>query len=277
MAMSRRTGRSRFTLVACVVISIVAITLDYRGSSVIDSLRGGALDVVGPVRDAAGTATEPLTDAWNGITGYDDLQAENDRLQAQVDDLNRRLLDGADAEQRYQQLVDLLDVDGLEDLQLTPARVVASSSSNFDLTVEIDRGTDDGVADGQPVLAGRGLLVGHIVQAAHSRSSVRVVTDPNFAVGVVLPASGAVGTLRGEGRDRELTVAHLQPTAQVNVGDLVRTSGGAGSAFPPDLIVGTVTKVERSPGAATLDVWVTPAAPVGTTAYVQVVHWEPTP
>ena len=103
-----------------------------------------------------------------------------------------------------------------------------------------------------------------------------MLTDPAFRVGVSLPASGAVGTLSGQGRDNDLTIAHLQPTAKVNVGDIVRTSGGAGSAFPPDLVVGTVSRVERSPGAATLEVWVTPGAPVGQASYVQVVQWDPT-
>jgi cell shape-determining protein MreC len=81
-----------------------------------------------------------------------------------------------------------------------------------------------------------------------------------------------MGTLYGEGDGQDLTIAHLQPTDQIDAGDLVRTSGGTGSSYPPDLVVGTVSKVERTPGAATLQVWVTPAAPVGDTDYVQVVR-----
>jgi len=278
MAISRRTGRtgrSRLTLAICVLISLVALTLNYRGSGVVDGVRGGALDLIGPLRDGADRVTRPVTDAWHGITGYDDLEAENAQLRAQVDELRRQLLENEGEAQRYQELVDLLDVSRLGDLDVVAARVVSPAPSNFDLSVEIDRGTADGVREGHPVVAGGGLLVGTVVQAGRSRSMVRLLTDPSFRAGVVLPSTGAIATVHGHGRGDQPTLEHLAATVEVNEGDVVKTSGARGSQYPPDLIVGRVSAVDRAPGAVELGVRVEPAAEVEQVTYVQVVRWTP--
>ena len=86
MAVSRRSSRSRFTLLLLVLTSITVITLDFRGqgAGVVESVRDVALDTFAPVQSVTDTVFSPVTNAWNGITNYDDLEAENARLQAET-------------------------------------------------------------------------------------------------------------------------------------------------------------------------------------------------
>ena len=51
MALSRRTGRSRFTLILLILTSITVLTLDFRGSGFVDDVRGAAMTVFSPIRD----------------------------------------------------------------------------------------------------------------------------------------------------------------------------------------------------------------------------------
>ena len=87
MALSSRGGRSRFTLALLILTSLTVLTLDFRGSSAIHSVRNAASTVFSPVRDAAGTVFSPFTSAWNGVFHYGDVKKENERLRAELDQL----------------------------------------------------------------------------------------------------------------------------------------------------------------------------------------------
>src|SRR5688500_3787877 len=107
MALSRRssrTGRSRFTLLLLVLTSITVLTLDFRGSGVVDDLRGAASTVFSPLGDGAASVAEPFTNAWNGAFGYDDLERENDRLREQIADLEG---DSAEAQEAIREAREL--------------------------------------------------------------------------------------------------------------------------------------------------------------------------
>src|SRR5687767_3842441 len=90
MALSSRGGRSRFTLVLLILTSITVLTLDFRGSSAIQSVRNSASTVFSPVRDAASSAFSPATNAWDGLFHYGDLEKENEQLRAQIEGLGGR-------------------------------------------------------------------------------------------------------------------------------------------------------------------------------------------
>ena len=87
MALSRRTGRSRFTLLLLVLASITLLTLDFRDTGPVQGLREGAATVFDPVRDATDGVTDPFGNAWNGIVGYDELEDENEQLRRQLDEV----------------------------------------------------------------------------------------------------------------------------------------------------------------------------------------------
>src|SRR4051812_8443097 len=104
MALSRRTSRSRFTLVLLVLTSITVLTLDFRGSSVIRELRGAANTVFSPFRSASDTVFGPVGDAWNGAFRYDDVSRENDRLRQELADAKAAAATGEQATKELDEL-----------------------------------------------------------------------------------------------------------------------------------------------------------------------------
>jgi rod shape-determining protein MreC len=260
-----------------ILTSITLLTLDFRDSSFVRSARDVAASILSPVRGAVDTVTEPLTDAWNGATRYGDLEAENARLKERLADLegDRYLDEGAAAE--LDALLDQLDIEWIKDIPAARARVVSGATSNFDETIEIDKGAAHGVEEGMPVVAGNG-LVGRVVQVRRNGSTIRVLTDRDFRVGVRIAGTQALGTARGAGRGEELRVdSQLDADVEIERGTILRTHGADRRTFPADIPVARVVSADPAPGGLVLELRARPLVDVGELSYVTVLLWEPAP
>ena len=275
MALSRRTGRSRYILPVLILVSITIITLDYRGVGFVDSARNTSIDAVAPVTHALKKVFHPVTNIWNGIFRYDEVNKENERLRQELDEARGDTLAAVDAERQREELLALLDLDYLGNVPTVAARVVSGAPSNFDATIEIDRGTGAGIKEGMPVVTGAG-LVGNVVRVTSQRSVIRLVTDPTFAVGVSVPTAEDDGIAKGKGPDRPLGLDLIDARSKVGVGSVVMTSGLEGSLYPAGIPVGVVRTVRHPAGALQLDITVDPAADLDHLEFVKVVQWVPT-
>lgn len=272
----RGPGRGRVRLLLLVITALALITIDFRGDSA-SPARDGVLDVLGPVRSAADAVASPFRNAWRGITDYDELEDDNDRLRSQLDEAVGETLEIAELQRRLLALEQLLDVRGTEtSVDRVVARVIDAPLSNFERTIEIDRGRDDGVAVGMPVEAGSG-LVGRVIQVGQARARVELVTDTQFAAGVRLVRSADAGVIEGHGAGELLTVSFVDLETVVVPGETVVTSGLEGSQFPSGIVVGTVVTARPDPVTRTQEVDVAPAADLERLSLVQVVLFEPTP
>jgi rod shape-determining protein MreC len=251
VALSRRNGRSRATLLFLILTSITVITLDFRGegSGAIDKVRHLAADAFAPVRDAADSALSPIGNVFSGITDYDHLQDENARLKARIAELKGRTTVDKDAAAELRELLKLQHLDWVGDVPTVAARVVSAPVSNFEQTIELNRGSHDGIAVNMPVVTGAG-LVGRVVDVSSSRAVVRLITDPASAVGVRIVRSGAAGIAQGEGAGRTMSVGFVDVGADVKRGDIAVTSGleGGSDLYPASIPVGKVVKARKVSG-----------------------------
>ena len=201
MAISPPTGsRTRFAVL--VLASVTLLTVGLRDAPVVRDVREGASVVIGPVESAVDTVTAPVRNAWHGVTDYDDLQRENDELRTQVEAAEAEGVQASDAERQLAELSASLDLPWAGNVETATARVVSGPRSNFSHAIEIDKGTDDGIAVGMPVVTGAG-LVGRVEPGDRAAAStVELLTDPEFRVGVRLSTTGDLGTARGTGARR---------------------------------------------------------------------------
>jgi rod shape-determining protein MreC len=273
LALSRRVGRSRFTLVLLILTSITLVTLDFRGFGPIDTARSAVLSAFAPVGDAASSAFRPVGNFWHGAFEYDDLKRENDDLRSQLLEAQGQVTSDQITREQYQQLLTQLNLPFLGDLPTAKAKVVSGAIANFGDTIEIDKGTNDKIKVNMSVTAGLG-LVGIVVQTSPDRSVVRLVTDSSFNVGVTSVPFNAVGVAHGQGTNHRLE-AQVNAGQPVLPGNVLVTQGGPKSLYPQGIPVGTVATVSSDAALLTQNLDVDLMVNLNDLAYVSVVLWEP--
>ena len=278
MALSRRSGgRSRLTIALLVLTSLALLTLDFRDAAIVQSARRTAGNVFSPLRGAAETVSEPFSNAWNGITDYGDLQSENEELRRQIEELEGRPVLEEDAAQQLAELLEQQDLEWVGAIPTTATRVLSGSPSNFSHTVDITKGSNDGIKVGMPVVNGAG-LVGRVVLVTNDRSTVQLITDPDFAVGVrllVVPGHRdrpRPGQRRGP--HRRHATSNPTPTISPSRAPRVTTSGIDRAAFPASIPVGKVRSINESSGGLTIDLVIRPMADTENLAFLTVLLWE---
>lgn len=276
MAVYRRSTRSRFTLLLLVLTSVTLLTLDYRGtgSGVVEALKDGARDVFAPVQDASDSILSPVGNLVGGVLHHGDLEAENERLRRENAELRGEVLRADDVAREQEALLDQLDLDFVDDIPREDARVVAFSPSNFELSVEIDKGASDGISKGMPVVTGAG-LVGRIEDVSRTRSTVQLLVDDGFAVGIRVVPQGDTGVANGRGVGRALEADLLDPSTELEQDQVVVTSGLQQSQFPPGIPVGTIVAATNRPNALQQDVTIDPVVDLGRLSFVTVLLWSP--
>ena len=276
MAVYRRSTRPRFLLLLLVLTAITLVTVDTRanGGGLTGSVRGHAHDLFAPVQSATHAVLRPVGDFFTGTVHYGSLKAENAHLRDQLAQARAQTLQSADAQRELELLQAQEHLDFVGNIPRVVAQVVATSSSNFELSVQINRGADNGVAVSMPVVTGGG-LVGRVASVSAKRSTVLLLTDPTFSVGVRLVTNGAVFVADGAGRGNPLSLELVDATTKVTQGDKLVTSGLQLAQFPKDIPVGTVTTVKADPGQLQQAVTISPLVDLSRLEYVQVLQWSP--
>lgn len=270
----RQRSRSRLTLVLLILTSITLLTLDSREFGPIDSARSAVLGALAPVGDLLGSAAQPVSDVWSGAFSYDELRQENDELVQRIQDLEGAEAEAEAARLELAQLAEDLDLEGVGEVDSVTARVTSGGIVNFDETIQIDRGTDDGVARGMPVVGGAG-LVGQVEQVAGDRAVVQLITDSTFRVGVRVAGAPGLGVVEGQGDETTAWATSFDIGTELAEDDVLVTSGAARSAFPPDVHVGRVADVHEDTVGLQTEAEVELLAQLSNLRYVTVLLWEP--
>jgi rod shape-determining protein MreC len=165
-----------------------------------------------------------------------ELEAENSRLQVQIVELQQQVTEA-------QLLSTLVDYERKHvENQYSAASVIARDVSPFMHYVIIDRGSDDGLRRGMPVVTNQG-LVGNIASVTAGASRVQLINDPASSINVILQQSGVEAVLNGQ-LTGELELNMINQNATVQAGDLVMTSGLGGN-YPSNIVVGQVVTVRN--------------------------------
>lgn len=163
-----------------------------------------------------------------------ELEAEVAELQAQIIQLQQDVGET----QVLAALVDFVRVRPENDYEA--AAVIGRDPSPFLHYVIINRGSNEGILRGMPVVTHQG-LIGRIDAVIADAARVQLITDPASSVNVRLQnaetEASLVGSVTGD-----LTLELIPQDINVQPGDLVLTSG-LGGGYPPDLIIGQVINV----------------------------------
>jgi len=263
-------------LLLLVLLGITLVTLSDKAASAryFDKARSVAREVASPVQAAVHGALQPVGDFIYGALHYHAAEAQIRQLQQEVASLQAAPVVAAAEEAEAQQVLGLDHLTYLANIPSVVAEVVQLGSANFEETVEINRGSADGVAVGQPVVSAAG-LVGSVSAVSGHLATVTLLDDPSFTVGVRDVRSGVVGAALGQGAGNTLEVEDINVGADVRRGDYLVTSGLSLEHFPPGIPVGKVEAVSAPSGALQLVLSVKPFASLDNLQFVKVLLWSP--
>ena len=165
-----------------------------------------------------------------------ELEAENARMQAQIVELQQQLIE-------YEILSALLEFARANpEHKYIGASVIGRDPSPFLNYIIINRGSDDGLKRGMPVVTQNG-LAGRIVQVTATGARVSLITDPVTRINVRIEPSRSAAVLSGS-ITGDITLEQIPQQAEVNPGNLILTSGLGGN-YPQNIIIGQVTSVRN--------------------------------
>ena len=173
------------------------------------------------------------------------LQQKNLQLEAQVSQLQAQIIE------LQQQLAETNILSALVDFaranpenRYQAAAVIARDPSPFLRYVIINRGSDDNIRRGMPVVTQQG-LVGRIDAVTANAARVQLITDSTAIVNAKIQPSGAQAVLKGQVTG-DLILDLIPQGTQVEVGDLVLTSG-LGGGYPPNIVIGQISGIRSQP------------------------------
>lgn len=228
-----------------VIVSIALMTIDHR-QNYLNDVRKGMAVLLSPliyVVDAPLTLVRWLESSFEGRAN---LQQENRRLHTQnlLLQTQQLKLDALTAENQRLRLL-LESSTGVGEKVLI-AGLLAADLQFYSRRLTLDKGQQHGLYSGQPILNAHG-VVGQIIEVGLYSSIAMLITDSNHAVPVQVLRNGLRALVEGRGASNHLALPYLPVSADIQVDDLLVTSG-LGGVFPPNYPVAIVTSVERNPG-----------------------------
>lgn len=270
-----RRDRTIPTFVTLVVIAFVLMTFDVRTTEtdLAARVRSGALTLIAPLQRVSAFVIDPIADLLDSLAGLATLRAENAALQAEVARLQADLAGVEDDLARLEVLEQLYDLE-LEDAATarTPANVIGRPDLTESSFV-IDKGTDQGVAVGHPVVDPNGYVVGRVVEVSGGFATVVPISQDREGVTVLV--GGQNGILNSQLGSDLLILEVFDAIEPLLAGDLVVTSS-VSIDFPAGLPVGEIVEDSALEGTA-LSALVAPFANIDTLRVVLVITWPPEP
>lgn len=174
------------------------------------------------------------------ITKVRFLIEENQRLKKEIALLKTSLNETRESAIENSQLRELLEFKQRVPYQTMPAQVIGRDVSNWNKTLIIDKGLDDGLEERMVVVAGAG-LVGRIIEVYKSVSKVLQINDVKNKCGAMIQNSRDLGIITGDSAGG-LKMIYLSRNADVKEGDIIITSG-LGGIFHKGILVGAIISV----------------------------------
>ena len=274
MASSRRRGRTRITISLLLLSAVLLLTLDSRGSGPVQSARSAVVSVLSPLGSAAAIVVNPFRNAWDSAFDQGNLKNENETLREENDRLKGDVTANSIAKKQLQQLLQLVGIPFVGDTPVVHTRVLSGAVGNFGDRIELDKGSNSGIERNMPVVTGEG-LIGKVIEVSENRSVVSLLSSGTYRVGFSVVGTAAIGIAQGSGGDGSLRGTNIDSRQAVTVGAITATSGLAGSPFPPNLPIGTITAVRTNEAALESTIDISMFANLNDLVYADVVLWKP--
>lgn len=252
------SARAKVFFFALIAIALLAVDSRMQSLAMLRQLLGTALY---PLQAAALMPRDALYRVGDYFTSQTRLEHENQAFQRQHADNARALQRAQFLEIENQQLRQLLAIREQLAVKSVASEILYDTRDPFTRKIVLDRGSQDGVAAGQPVIDATG-IVGQVTRVFPFTAEVSLLTDNNQAIPVQVLRNGLRSVAYGRGQSGLLELRFMVANADIQNGDVLVTSGIDG-VYPPGLAVARVTRVENKVADAFAHIVCEPLAGLG--------------
>ena len=232
----------QFRLFIAVMVSASLMLADSRLNAFSD-VRYLLNSFVAPIHYAANLPRTMFDGMYERFNSRNTLMLENQTLKQEMFMQSSNLLLMEQLKQENSRLRNLLGSPFIRDERKMVTEVMAVDSAPYTHQVMIDKGQIDGVYEGQPVISDKG-IVGQINYVGAHNSRVLLLTDPNNSIPVQVVRNDIRVIAPGKGHLDSMQLEHIPATTDVEVGDLLVTSG-LGGRYPEGYPVGYISNIDN--------------------------------
>lgn len=219
-----------------------------------DPLSNVVNTVASPIRGGVSAVMDWAEGVYTYVFHYQELHDQLSDLQVKVSQLEEQVRQGEEASRENEQLRQLLQLQAKRrDFTFESARVTTRSTSNWESTLTIGKGSAAGIAVDDCVVDEYWNLVGVVAEVGENWATVRTLVDSDTEMGGQLARTGGAAILEGDfalmGEGR-LKLTYLPENSELIAGDLVTTSG-RGGVYPAGLVAGHVEEVRTDASGMT--------------------------
>lgn len=205
--------------------------------------------VIGTIFTPAHWVASKISDGIDKISsnakGDAQYEAEIDRLQQEIGDLQDQLIDYNNLKSQNEVYKDALELkEDNPDFQYLQASVIGRDSASPFYTFTINKGLVDDVIDGDAVLYGK-YLVGVVKKSYPTYSVVSSILDPDFSVSAYDINTKELSYVTGDAEIASQGMCkfeNLDTATKITYGSIIATAG-ISSTMPKDIIIGTVKEI----------------------------------
>ena len=268
----RRNGL--LILIAAILLALV--------TAVVSMLLGGKANPVAnlvnfittPVRNGISAVTNWAEERYSDAFELEQMKTELADLKKENAELQAKIREAEAAIQENERLYNLLELTPKgKEFTKEAAMVTARSTSNWESTLTLSKGSAQGIEVDDCVVDEYWNLVGIVAEVGENWCTVRTLIDANTEMGGQLVRTGGAAILEGDLAlmgEGKLKLTYLPENSQLMSGDLVTTSG-RGGVYPSGLVAGHVEEVRTDASGMTDYAVIVPETDLGNLQQVFVI------
>jgi len=253
------------------ICSAALIFFDHKMAS-FETARGYLQTLVSPLQYMANAPKQMMTWASENIITRRQLMSENQDYREKELFFHEQAMQLNIVRQENERLRSLLSSPVRGEIKKMFAEILSVDSDPYSHHVVINRGTTDGVYEGQPVLDEKG-IVGQILHVGVSSSRVILISDISHAIPVRVQRNGLRLIASGSGQIDRLIHNFVPHSADVKEGDLLVTSG-LGGKYPEGYPVSRVVLMRTDESREFATIYSQPVAQIDRLRYMLLLSKE---
>ena len=241
MRKSKRTGLAG--VIITVIILIVIVIISNIKVDNVSFAESGASVFIMPIQNGLTYFKNWISGNSNFSININNLKEENEQLKKKNSELKQALRELEIIKSENNTLKEYVNLkDKYAEYKTLPAYVINKDISNYNDTLIINVGKDDGIEVNMPVIADQG-LVGHIISVTDKTAKVQTIVDTASTISCTVTTSRDSVIARGTlDKQSTLKVTYIPTDATLLQGDTIETSG-LGGIYPKGILVGTIKQV----------------------------------